>query len=116
MLFGGILMNVLTNDFDVDEGVFEHSQNLFGLLKLAIVKISVGLITLEGLVENFLYESGKSPYNDDSEFTQQEQTQRAFCKKSCSLFSYSRVVVDLHSLPFIVLVNQAYWFCSSLRY
>lgn len=61
------------------EGVFNYTKNLFGLLKLLMVKISVGLITLEGLIESLLVAANKVPYNDDDSFSSDEKAQRFYC-------------------------------------
>lgn len=63
--------------------VYAHSSNLFGLVKLLLLKCSVGLIVLEGLICSFLVNSGKTPYNDDDgddTYDAEEKTQRGYCK------------------------------------
>ncbi len=63
--------------------LFEHAKNLFGLTKLFLLKCSVGLIVLEGLIANFLVNSGKSPYSSDDGddmYNMEEKTQRGYCK------------------------------------
>lgn len=64
------------------EMMFEHAKNLFGLTKLFLLKCSVGLIVLEGLIANFLVNSGKSPYSSDDgddTYDMEEKTQRGYC-------------------------------------
>lgn len=63
-----------------DENLFEHSTNLYGLVKLILLKVTVGVIVLQGLIAAFIYSSGASPYSDDDELSQEEKTQRAYCK------------------------------------
>jgi len=56
---------------------------LFGLTKLLLLKCSVGLIVLEGLIANFLISSGRSPYSSDDgddRYDTEEKTQRGYCK------------------------------------
>lgn len=50
------------------------------MLKLLLLKISVGAIVVLGLVESFLYSSGTSPFKDDDEFNAEEKTLRAYCE------------------------------------
>mmetsp|Transcript_18815 Transcript_18815/g.31501 ORF Transcript_18815/g.31501 Transcript_18815/m.31501 type:complete len:353 (-) Transcript_18815:377-1435(-) len=47
------------------EMLYTHTVNLFGLIKVLLLKMSVGLIVLEGLITNFLIRTGKTPYSDD---------------------------------------------------
>ena len=63
-----------------DENVFEHCTNLFGVVKLVLLKVSVGAIVVQGLAENFLYSSGTSPYHDDDRYDAEDKTLRAYCK------------------------------------
>lgn len=72
-----------SHPFTADEMLFEHAKNLFGLTKLFLLKCSVGLIVLEGLIANFLVNSGKSPYSSDDGddmYNMEEKTQRGYCK------------------------------------
>jgi hypothetical protein len=41
-----------------DENVYEHCVNLFGVMKLALLKVTVGAIVVQGLIENLLYANG----------------------------------------------------------
>ena len=63
-----------------DESVFAHCKNLFGIIKLMMVKMTVGLITAQGLVESFLVATNSAPYNDDDQFSADEKAQRGYCK------------------------------------
>lgn len=86
-----------------DEMLFEHAKNLFGLTKLFLLKCSVGLIVLEGLIANFLVNSGKSPYSSDDGddmYDMEEKTQRGYCKH----FATSFLTYDYYEL-----------FCLSLQ-
>lgn len=60
--------------------MFEYCTNLFGVVKLILLKISVGAIVVQGLIESFLYSSGTSPYKDDDQYDAEEKTLRAYCK------------------------------------
>jgi len=63
-----------------DEIIFEHCTNLFGVVKLLLLKVSVGAIVVQGLIESFVFSSGASPYGDDDEFSAEDKTLRAYCK------------------------------------
>jgi hypothetical protein len=45
-----------------------------------LLKVSVGAIVVEGLIEQFIVMAGASPYSDDSTFNTEEQTQRGYCE------------------------------------
>jgi hypothetical protein len=45
-----------------------------------MLKISVGLIVLEGLIAQFMTVTGDEPYGDDSDWNAEEQTLRGYCK------------------------------------
>lgn len=63
--------------------VYSYSTNIYGLMKLFLLKFSVGLIVLEGLICNFLINSGKTPYSSDDgddTYDADEKTQRGYCK------------------------------------
>lgn len=59
--------------------MYTHCKNLFGVTKLVLLKVSVGAIVLEGLIEQFIVMAGAEPYNDDSTFDAEEKTQRGYC-------------------------------------
>jgi len=61
------------------ENVYANCKNLFGIVKLLLLKFSVGMIVLEGLIEQFLVLAGKSPYDDDGPYDTAENTQREYC-------------------------------------
>jgi hypothetical protein len=83
----------IPSSFVADENVFEQCTNLFGVVKLILLKISVGAIVVQGLVESFLYTSGTSPFKDDDTYDAEEKTLRAYCKFGSSLLSLCCVVV-----------------------
>lgn len=60
--------------------MFEHCTNLFGILKLLLLKVSVGVIVLQGLIESFVFSSGASPYQGDDEYDAEDKTLRAYCE------------------------------------
>lgn len=61
------------------EGVYEHLKNIYGVLKLILLKMSVGLIVIQGLIENFMYTTDNAPYQDDDTYNKQEKLQRGYC-------------------------------------
>jgi hypothetical protein len=84
--------------------LFEHAKNLFGLVKLLLLKCSVGLIVLEGLIANFLVSSGKSPYSSDDgddTYDTEAKTQRGYCECIVHhLFLFSSVWISRHNCLF----------------
>lgn len=65
-----------------DENVYSHCRNLFGVTKLVLLKVSVGAIVLQGLVEQFLVMADAEPYSDDGTFDAEQKTQRGYCEQS----------------------------------
>jgi len=61
------------------ESVFSYCTNLFGVMKLVLLKICVGVIVIQGLIATFLYSSGATPYQDDDNRSAEDKTQRAYC-------------------------------------
>ena len=73
-----------------------HTKNLFGIMKLFLLKFSVGIIVLEGIICTFLISTGKTPYSDDDgddSYNSDEKTQRGYCE-----FIWFKVILK--------------WFCS----
>lgn len=71
-------------------------MNLFGIVKLLLLKVSVGAIVVQGLIESFVYTSGASPYKDDDVFSAEEKTLRAYCKLILKLLLLIVQYVKLH--------------------
>ena len=65
-------------------------------MKLLLLKTSVGLIVIQGLIEEFMYEGGVSPYNDDGTFNTRQKTQRGYCEfvlySFLSLYAFSKTI------------------------
>jgi len=61
------------------EDVYGNLKNLNGVLKVFLLKISVGLITLQGIVVECLVEFGGNPYDSNSEYSAADRLQRNFC-------------------------------------
>eukprot|EP01040_Poterioochromonas_malhamensis_P003558 gene3558-3802_t len=61
------------------ENVFNDCVNLFGIFKFALLKFSVGLIVLQGLVCEFMIQANAEPYNDDNNWSSEEKLQRGYC-------------------------------------
>lgn len=59
--------------------MFDKVSNLKGVLKVMILKFSVGLIVLQGLIAQFLVIANAEPYNDDSQWSKEEKTLRGYC-------------------------------------
>ncbi len=64
----------------LDEKMFESSSNLFGILKAFLLKFSVGLIVLQGLVVSFMAVTHSQPYNGDDEWSAARKTMRGYGK------------------------------------
>lgn len=60
--------------------MYEYCINLFGVLKLVLLKATVGLIVVQGLIESILYSSGKASYDHDDTYTGEQKALRAYCK------------------------------------
>lgn len=61
------------------ENVFNPNRNLFGILKLFLLKVSVGLIVLEGIICDLLTSFGGSPFSDDDRYSSEDKTVRGYC-------------------------------------
>lgn len=61
------------------EAVFAKSSNLKGVLKVMLLKFSVGLIVLQGIIEQALVLAHAEPYQDDSQWSKEDKTQRGYC-------------------------------------
>lgn len=67
-------------------------MNLFGVLKLTLIKVSVGAIVVQGLIENILYSSGSVAFSDDDTYSGEEKALRAYCE-----YTLSRSVHSVYS-------------------
>ena len=74
----------------LDENVYANCKNLYGIVKLLLLKFSVGMIVLEGLIEQFIVLAGVSPYDDDGPYDTAENTQREYCKSNAFVFKFVR--------------------------
>jgi len=59
--------------------IMEESSNLLGTSKIVLLKISVGLIVIQGLIEEFLYAFGVITVESSSTFSGKERAQRFYC-------------------------------------
>lgn len=59
--------------------IMEESSNLLGTSKIVLLKISVGLIVIQGLIEEFLYAFGVITVESSSTFSGKERAQRYYC-------------------------------------
>lgn len=74
------VINPLTFCIFLDENVYQQSSNLFGLVKAFLLKFSVGLIVLQGLIVQFMTVTGSEPYDDDSDYSAEDKTIRGYSK------------------------------------
>mmetsp|Transcript_13121 Transcript_13121/g.14198 ORF Transcript_13121/g.14198 Transcript_13121/m.14198 type:complete len:340 (+) Transcript_13121:181-1200(+) len=73
-----ILFSCLIHILLFYEKMFESSSNLFGILKAFLLKFSVGLIVLQGLVVSFMAVTHSQPYNGDDEWSAARKTMRGY--------------------------------------
>ena len=59
--------------------IMEESANLLGTAKIILLKISVGLIVIQGLIEEFLFAFGVIKVEGSSSFSGKERAQRFYC-------------------------------------
>jgi hypothetical protein len=84
--------------------VYGDCVNIFGIVKFALLKFSVGLVVLQGLVSQFMIESGKEPFNDDNTWSAQQKTERGYCKSISSIALYF-LLISLVPL-FVVVIGM----------
>jgi len=61
------------------ENIFTHCTNLYGIMKFILLKFSVGLIVLQGIVETIMVSFKAEPYADDSNWSAEDKTIRGYC-------------------------------------
>lgn len=61
----------------LDEHIYQLSTNLNGVLKIFIVKSSIGLYVLQGIIEDILVASKSLEIGDTDRYTSEERAQRA---------------------------------------
>ena len=61
------------------EMLYTASSNLSGTFKILLLKFSVGLIVVQGLVEEFLFASGYITVGDSDTYTAEQRAQRYYC-------------------------------------
>jgi hypothetical protein len=61
------------------EYCYDKCKNIYGISKMILLKLSVGLIVLEGLIVTFMIAAGDEPNPSDDMYNREETLQRAFC-------------------------------------
>lgn len=61
------------------EVIYEQSKNLNGTFKILLLKFSVGLIVVQGLIEEIVFGSGLIHVEDSPSFTAEDRAQRLYC-------------------------------------
>lgn len=51
-------------------------------MKAFLLKFSVGLIVIQGLIVQFMALTNSEPYNDDNDLSAEDKTIRGYCKSS----------------------------------
>ena len=81
------------------------NENINGTCKIILIKISVGAIVVQGIVEEFLFASGVLDVEDNDRYSAEERAQRALSKllfkriAACLILS-----IDIIFVYFIVML------------
>jgi membrane protease YdiL (CAAX protease family) len=59
------------------ENVMRVNENINGTCKILLIKVSVGAIVVQGLVEEFLFAGGVLDVKDTDRYSAEERAQRA---------------------------------------
>ncbi len=92
--------------FSTDENLFDANRNLFGVLKFFLLKFSIGLIVLQGLVCEFLISFGDNPYHDDDKYSKQDKTIRGYCMFIIAIFIFLVVIFDISYIIGILVLLE----------
>lgn len=60
-----------------DENVMRVNENINGTCKILLIKVSVGAIVVQGLVEEILFAAGVLDIKDNDRYSAEERAQRA---------------------------------------
>jgi hypothetical protein len=60
--------------------LLSENANIFGLVKFIMLKLVVVIMVIENLVAEFMIQSDRVPYNDDSKWSSEEKIKRGYCK------------------------------------
>ena len=74
--------------------VHDKSENIFGVFKILLLKFSVGLIVVQGLIEEFLFSTGVIALSSSAHYSSQDRAQRWYC--IVVLAEYSLLSVALY--------------------
>ena len=61
------------------EMLYYPSANVSGTFKILLLKFSVGLIVIQGLIEEFLFATGYITIGDSDSYSAEERAQRGYC-------------------------------------
>ena len=92
------------NPIHIDENIFNHCTNLFGVMKFFLIKFSVGLIVLQDIILSFLVAFNSEPYSDDSQYSAEDKTIRGYCKYPYVLWG-GKYVLTLFQTGFLILLE-----------
>eukprot|EP01034_Spumella_vulgaris_P022052 gene22052-28147_t len=62
-----------------DEDIYSYTTNLNGVLKIMLLKMSVGLITIEGIIVELMNAFDANPYAANDEYSAEDRLQRNYC-------------------------------------
>jgi len=60
------------------ESIFSECNNLAGIVKVFLLKFSVGLIVLQGLIAQIMVTANAEPFSDDSTWSSAQKTDRGY--------------------------------------
>ncbi len=75
-----ILVNGVMSVVNFYENVMNECSNLKGILKFLIIKVSVGLIVVQGIITEVVIALDKVTLKDNAEFTSDDRAIRLYCK------------------------------------
>lgn len=75
----GFLVNAFLSLVFFFEMIYEHTLNLHGISKIWLLKFSVGLIVIQGLIEQFLFDAHVLDIKDSSNYSAEDRAQMIYC-------------------------------------
>ena len=76
------------------EMLYTNSSNVGGTFKILLLKFSVGLIVIQGLLEEFLFATGYIKIADSDTFSSEQRAQRLYCL--LVIFEYAFLAIAVY--------------------
>ncbi len=90
-----------------DEMLLSVSGNIQGACKVVLLKSAVGLMVVQGLIEEILFSVGMlNSLNTNSNFTAQENASRGYCEDNFLLFMSPIYHADLFDMWYCVVLSS----------